>query len=261
MVSSIASKASSALNLGTNLVSSSVQAIDSATAINTEKLSSDDYHCVIQLPIPNNLTEDDSHSYANENGLMSDAFKKGYDDVFAKNIDQITQTGMQMMSGRRTGRKFIPQIPILNPNTWKKFNGSELKSFKFTFFFVPRDKEEAQSMMQIIYTLKKYSYGSRNGDMAAAAASKLTDSSAVQSLASAGGKYFVSAPPKVLLKFTNPCLQKLVNPGVCVISSIGTTYNEGNAVGMTLDGAPRFIEINVGFDEYNVRFQEDFSVF
>lgn len=229
-----------------------------------ENFKAEDYHCVINLPIPNNLTEDDSQSYDDagfgSNSNLFSGIKSTYDTV-TQGLDDVIQSGVQVANdgGRRNSRQ-IRQLPVLNPFTWKKFKGSQLKEFQFTFFFVPRSKAEAKEMMQIVYTLKKYSYGSK--DKSAANYLKSQDSAEIQALGDMAGvasNFFISAPPKVLLKFNNPMLQKLINPGVCVITRIGTTYQEGQTPSMTWDGVPRFLELNLALSEYNVRFSEDFK--
>lgn len=211
-------------------------------------LKSEDFHCVITIPIPNNLTEDDQHSYEEgswDKSLLQSGVKAIHE--LSDNISHIGQTAAQFgQEGDRRKSKQLAQVPILNPFTWKKFQGSHLKTFRFTTFFVPRSAYEAEQIMKIVYTLKKYSYGKQGAlDTGIETLDKASD-------------FFVQAPPKFLLKFGNPMLQKLLNPGVCVLESIGITYNEGNSVGMTADGIPRFIEVNVALTEYNVRFQNDF---
>lgn len=221
--------------------------IKSKQNADTRTLKSSDFHCVITLPIPNNLTEDDTHSY--EEGSWEQSLLKPMTEAasaLSDNLSNIGQTAAQFGNDvNRRSYKQLAQVPILNPFTWKKFKGSQLKTFRFTMFFVPRSAEEAEQIMKIVYTLKKYSYGSQGTSTGNAIIDKMTD-------------FLISAPPKFLIKFKNPMLQKLLNPGVCVLESIGTTYNEGNTVGMTADGIPRYIEINVALTEYNVRFQSDF---
>lgn len=241
------------------------QKIANNLQISTGDLKSEDYHCAITLPIPNNLTEDDSHSYEESNGLsesLKDTIPGGLSNTIGKVYnagDALLQQAAQVSMGanRRRSRQ-ISQLPVLNPYTWKKFKGSTLKVFRFTFFFIPRSKEEAETIMQIVYTLKKYSYGSKSPTQLTQDMSNKIFNERGQKTANVVSDFFISAPPKVLLEFKNPMLQKLLNPGVCVIESIGLTYNEGNTVGMTLDGVPRFIEMNLNLTEHNVRFQEDF---
>lgn len=258
-------------SVGTGMVSA-VRNLGSQSKISTKNLQPEDYLCVITLPIPNNLTEDDTQSYDNGHG-GKDAAKDFADFIpgsgmVSKAIETVGNTlnGAQglgqtalanTLGAERRRSRQLAQLPILNPYTWKQFKGSNLKEFRFTFFFVPESQEEAEEIMRIVYTLKKYSYGSKKaGDLQNTITELGNDN--LKGAASAVNDFFVSAPPKVLLEFPNPILQKLINPGVCVITSIGTTYNEGTTVGMTADGLPRFIEIQLNLSEYNVRFQEDF---
>lgn len=221
-------------------------------ALKPDDLTTEDLHAVISLPIPNILSEDDNHTYDENNLETAEAitgnFTKFYGETLAKYGDTIIQTGQQMINQNRRTSRHLRQMPVLNPFTWKKYKGSQLKEFRFTFFLVPRNKEEAEQVMRIVYTLKKYSYGSKNN-------TELGDATGVKVV----DEFFISAPPKILLKFPNDLVNKMVNPGLCVISSISTTYQEGNTVGMTADGVPRFVELTIALLEFNQRFQEDFT--
>lgn len=244
-----------------NLVATTVNEMKSVTAATYKKVDmatlspdnckSENFHAVISLPIPNILTEEDNHSY-DENNIetpeeVTGAFTKMTGAV-GKYGDAMMQIGQQLVNPNRRHSRSIRQLPVLNPFTWKKYKGSALKEFRFTFFLVPRTAAEAEQVMQIVYTLKKYSYGSKNNTEAG----QILNNNTLN-------EFFISAPPKVLMKFPNNLVNKMVNPGVCVISAISATYQEGNTVGMTADGVPRFIELAITLLEFNQRFQEDFE--
>lgn len=233
-----------------SIAAATYKSVDMAT-LTPDNCKSENFHAVISLPIPNVLTEEDNHSY-DENNIetpeeVTGAFTKMTGTV-GKYGDSLVQIGQQLVNPNRRHSRSLRQLPVLNPFTWKKYKGSALKEFRFTFFLVPRNAEEAEQVMRIVYTLKKYSYGSKNNTEAA----QLTSFNTIS-------EFFVSAPPKVLMKFPNNLVNKMVNPGVCVISSISATYQEGNTVGMTADGVPRFIELTIALLEFNQRFQEDFE--
>lgn len=233
-----------------NITAATYKAVDMAT-LTPDNCESKDFHAVISLPIPNILTEEDNHSY-DENNIetpeeVTGAFTKMIGAV-GKYGDSLVQIGQQLVNPNRRHSRSLRQLPVLNPFTWKKYKGSAMKEFRFTFFLVPRNAEEAEQVMRIVYTLKKYSYGSKNNTEA----SKILNNDTLS-------EFFISAPPKVLMKFPNNLVNKMVNPGVCVISSISATYQEGNTVGMTADGVPRFIELTIALLEFNQRFQEDFE--
>lgn len=218
----------------------------------TDKMQSKDFHAVFQLPIPNNLMENEAHNYSDgsfENAPVVSTAYKAYGELRG-GMDNAVQAGFQMKNegtGFKRTSQSMPQMPVLNPYLWQKYNGSGMKTFTFVFFFVPQSMQEAQNMMQIVYTLKKFSYPSKT-------IPNESDGKPLSGLDS----MLITPPPKVLIKFNNPMLQKMINPGVCVIKNIGVTYQEGTTIGMTADGIPRFIELNLTLDEFNQRFQEDF---
>ncbi len=214
-----------------------------------ENYKKEAFEAIFKLPIPNNIMDQDSHSYSDgkfENtGAPVKAVMEGYNTI--KDFgDSIVQTGAYI-GDRNRQAPAIPQLPVLNPYQWQKYEGSSMKTFSFVFFFVPRTKEEANEMMRIVYLLKKFSYPDT--------VDFKIDKNEYKNLSSA----FVEPPPKVLIKFNNPKLQKLINPGICVIESVTTTFNEGQTVGLTQDGVPRFIEVNLTIKEYNQRFRSDFE--
>lgn len=215
----------------------------------SENISSDAYDKILVLPIPNELSESDKQNYDDANVLGDDSTSEWIKDGFendAKTLgelrnlgDAATQWKHQTGSTRNRKAAVVGQLPLLNPHLWQRWKGSDVKSFEFTISFVPRNKKEAQTMCQMIYLLKKYSYGSTG--------SPIYDHS------------IMIAPPKVLITFPNPILQKMLNPGICVLTSVTTKYNEGNIVGMTYDGVPRAMEVQLEIKEYMQRFRSDFE--
>ena len=221
---------------------------------NVSKYSKESFETIIQLPIPNNLLESENHNYTGgkfDDSELVSGLTKTYGET-EKLINSALQSGSQMAAfeNRRTAAP-MPQMPVLNPFLFQKYEGSEMKEYGFVFFLVPRTQQEAEQCMRISYLLKKFSYPSK------ATISQIgTEEQNNKGKSISTG--FMVPPNKVLLKFDNPMLQKLINPGVCVIKSVQTTYNEGTTVGLTIDGVPRFIEINMTLCEYNQKFQEDF---
>lgn len=217
--------------------------------INPESYKADSFEAIIKLPIPNNIMDQDTHSYSDGRFENAGSLVKGIQDSYnsLKDIGDSTIQTLAYVGDRNRQGTAIPQLPVLNPYLWQKYEGSSMKTFSFVFFFVPRTKEEANEMMKIVYLLKKFSYPDMiNFNLNGMNLDNL-------------GSAFVEPPSKVLIKFNNPRLQKLINPGICVIESVTTTFNEGNTVGLTQDGVPRFIEVNLTIKEYNQRFKSDFE--
>ena len=214
---------------------------------NPSNWSSSQVEAIIQLPIPNNMMEQEQHNYTGakfDDSKLVEGITTQYGEL-EKLINSGAQSASQMFNMNRRTSRPMPQMPTLNPFLYQKYESSETKEYGFTFFLVPRSRQEAEQCMKISYLLKKYSYPRKTKLKLDGSDVNLTDA-------------FVVPPNKVLMKFNNPMLQKLISPGVCVIKSCQTTYNEGTTVGMTIDGIPRFIEIQLTLTEYNQKFQEDF---
>lgn len=193
---------------------------------------------VINLPLPNALQEQNAHSYSEEGDLFGNIAK------MTNNLSTSVSSAANTLN-RFTGftdvakdlRAFTPQLPLVDPMKWQNYTGSSLRTFQFVFKLVPRSVEEANNMFRIVYILKRASYPVQN----------------------VGGNVLIP-PSRIRLIFKNPVLQKLINPGMCVIDSVGSVYETGDDVATTLDGVPRKLELTLSFKEFRQKYADDWDI-
>lgn len=193
--------------------------------------------CQIVLPLVNAFTEDNKHNYDEDTGILgaaADALNKLSGTVSSAIVEGYGRFGDA--TGNTSTMSFAPQLPQVDPMKWQNFKGSSLRSFSFVFKVIPRNSTEANSIMRIVYTLKKWSYPRK-----------------------AGAGIALMPPARVLVNFGNPVLQATVNPGICVIEGVTVTYEGANGISTTLDGVPRKMEIALTLKEFRQKYKDDWD--
>lgn len=193
--------------------------------------------CQIVLPLVNAFTEDNKHNYDEDTGFFgklagvlnetSSTVSSGIAEAYGRFGDA---------TGNTSTMAFAPQLPQADPLKWQNFKGSALRSFSFVFKVIPRSSTEANSIMRIAYTLKKWSYPRK-----------------------AGFGLALIPPARVLVEFGNPMLQTTVNPGICVIEGVTVTYEGANGISTTLDGVPRKMDIALTLKEFRQKYKDDWD--
>lgn len=192
----------------------------------------------IVLPIPNELSDVYSHDYGVENGIIgsigSDSMSSDKDD--SKGIKAKLKSAGGAISGAtkamlgdfnaKLAGSLGKQRNLLNPDFFQNYRGSAPRTFTFTFNLIPNSKKEAEDMVNIILTLKKYS------------SPKVTAS------------FLMTQPRFFCIEFGNPQLNKMINALPCVLQEVNTNYSAGGYVDTTLDGMPKYVSLQLTFAEY-----------
>lgn len=134
---------------------------------------------------------------------------------------------------------------VLNPNLELLFSGVNLRDFRFTFDFAPREPAESQMVKDIIRTFKK------------SMAPKTTNASG-QSL---GAGLFISAPDVFQLTFKtgnqdHPFLYKM-KP--CALVNMGVNYTASGPYATYADATPVHMQMTLQFSELNPIYAEDYN--
>ena len=194
----------------------------------------------IVLPIPNELSDVYSHDYGVENGIIGalagdkmdlDTDKddsKGIKGKLKKAGASITGATKAMLGdfNAKLAGSLGKQRNLLNPDFFQNYRGSAPRTFTFTFNLIPNSKKEAEDMVNIILTLKKYS------------SPKVTAS------------FLMTQPRFFCIEFGNPQLNKMINALPCVLQEVNTNYSAGGYVDTTLDGMPKYVSLQLTFAEY-----------
>ena len=194
----------------------------------------------IVLPIPNELSDVYSHDYGVENGIIgaigSDSMDSDKIDDKGKGIGAKLKKAGGSISGAtkamlgdfnaKLAGSLGKQRNLLNPDFCQNYRGSAPRTFTFTFNLIPNSKKEAEDMVNIILTLKKYS------------SPKVTAS------------FLMTQPRFFCIEFGNPQLNKMINALPCVLQEVNTNYSAGGYVDTTLDGMPKYVSLQLTFAEY-----------
>lgn len=191
----------------------------------------------IVLPLPNQFDELNGHDYSTDGGIVTEVAQKLNNSM--ANAQKFTQAFIgraSEASGVGNIAPLLPGTPQIDPFKWQNFTGSKLRNFSFAFKMIPRNVEEANTIMKIMYNIKRYSYPSKTF------------------------KALMFLPPaRVRIKFGNPMLHKLINPGICVITDVNTTYDDGTNINMHTDGVPKSMTFTLSMVEFCQKFREDWS--
>ena len=133
---------------------------------------------------------------------------------------------------------------ILNPNLELLFQGSNIRSFPFTFDFAPRDRREAQEVKNIIRAFKQ---------------------SMVPRTDASGGPIangiFIKSPKVFLISYksgnrAHPFLNRFK---ACALLDMNISYTGSGTYATYQDGTPVHMQVSLTFKELNPIYAEDYD--
>ena len=129
---------------------------------------------------------------------------------------------------------------ILNPNMELLFNNVTLRTFRFSFKFAPRDKNEATVVKSIIRTFKKNMAARKGGET---------------------NGVFLSTPHLFKLTYrkgnqNHPFLHRFKD---CALSDMSVQYTGDNVYATYADGTPVSMIMNLTFKEMMPIYNEDYN--
>jgi hypothetical protein len=176
------------------------------------------------LPLPNQFTEDVKHAWGQTTGVVSDIVDKGLSmlsDKFGKGLVDGILKGAQQTAANTGVRS-----TTTDPGFFQKYSGTEPRSFNFSWDFIIRSAEEADSVMKIFHNFKMYS-----------APSQLLTGSALL------------APNYWLVNLGNAKLQDSIKFQPMVIGSVNINYSGGQFMDMYKDGTPKYMTLQIACTE------------
>ena len=224
----------------------------------------------IYLPIPQSVSDSLAVSYAEDTlnplqGLGLQLVEKGITDpgevknaamellkgagalgsVVDSRTEKLIASALSGVALNQLGANVNPMTmitrssgQILQSNLELLFSGVTLRSFPFTFDFVPRSKTEADEVKGIIRVLKR-AVVPKNGRQAV----------------------FINAPSQFHFEYksgmnTHPFLNKFK---VGVLSELSVNYNGSGAYSTYWDGTPTHIQVTCMYKEVSPIYQEDYD--
>jgi len=171
---------------------------------------------IIALPIPNELSDQQSHDFSTDTGIVKD---------IADKVDSMNPLfSIQKAIGKIANNLSTPRV-LANPGYFQNYTGSQPRSFTFSFKMIPNSRNEADKIIQIIKIIKKYSSPSLTADA------------------------LMIAPHFFHFWFSNDTLQNLTGIRPCIITDVSTNYAGSGILEMTMDGMPKQIDLSITIKE------------
>lgn len=146
-----------------------------------------------------------------------------------------------------TDQQFVNKATgtLANPRPTQTFDGTDLRNFKFSYLFSPRNPKEAKGVIDLIEKIRYYAH------------SEFTDET----------KTFIRFPAEFEIEFKLP--NGTINKNIprikrCVLTNINIVYNDGNgrwttfvSSNITNDGMPTHIRMDLAFSETTIITKKD----
>ena len=206
----------------------------------------------IYLPLPKELMSNYSSSWSEEDFQEAGAFNEGMGTFFENLKGQIT-TG-----GDSSVQRFIKAKTktIANPFKYVQWRGPQLRHFDFTFECVPHSGAEADTLNQIIWTLKKYIHSpsgqfSPNLEQPPIWNIKFADRDNMEAKETGGSSWPAN---KYLFELKNFAITNLRVD----YTKFGSVFHSADSTGAGLH-APNGVELTISMMETEILTQADFS--
>ena len=239
----------------------------------TQKVKNDIVYSVlgsVMLPVPNSLGDEQNHKWS-EYDLFSDLELYGQAaggilGALPGKAGQLGRGGAGMLSGGVSAMRTTNQIAArasgvtIDPAQNMEYGGENMRTFQFSWSFVPRSKDDAEQLMGIIKFFRVYGTGKRmNGEKRGASNSVSEELTALKAISSA----FILQPAVFKIKFNNDKFNTLLGVGntpyYFVLQSFSTNLFENGYAVSFKDGMPKQINITATFQEKHVMYSDDWN--
>ena len=189
---------------------------------NTKRITQADPIYACALPLPNELLDSQSHRWEMETGILGNLIGSNVDNLSVKGVGASKVLAEASMS-------FGFRKPMVDPGMFQNYGGSAPRNFNFSFDLIPNNHQEAESIMNIILNLKKFSLPR-----------------------SIVGGVSLLAPFLFEIEIGNEKMRKLINMNDVVMTEIGVNYGADGNMQFFSNGMPKFIQLNLAFAERSV---------
>ena len=171
----------------------------------------------IALPLPNELSDSQDHKWEQDEGFVSTVAKGMENKIEGVSISSV----IGELSAATGFRK-----PLVNPGYFQDYNGSTPRNFTLSWDLIPANPEEAESIITIIYNLKKYTLPT-----------------------SIGGGLGILSPYFFEIVINNPRIDVLMNMTNVVCTNLTVNYAADGGLQFLPDGIPKYIKLSMSFAE------------
>ena len=183
----------------------------------------------IALPLPNELSDSQSHSWDSTTGFVSDIAQaaKGIGGRIVEGATGGMVSGDTIAKGVANASSQAGfRQPLIDPGYFQDYKGTEPREFTLNWDLVPNNIDEAYNIFSIIYNLKKYTL----------------PKSTVNGVS-------MLSPYLFEIQVGNELINALMNMNNVVCKSMTVNYSVDNSLQMFADGMPKYISLNMTFAE------------
>lgn len=184
----------------------------------TKKLTKTETVYGLALPLPNELTDSQSHQWVTTDGFVGTNAKKITD---AEIVGTSINKALGELASSTGARK-----PMVDPGYFQDYNGTEPREFSFSWDLIPNNKAEAEQIKTILYHLKKYTL----------------PTTAINGIA-------LLSPYVFDIQIGNDYINSLMNMNNVVCKSMNISYAADGKLQYFTDGTPKFIKLDMSFAE------------
>lgn len=240
---------------------------------NGESGLEDDVKGIVTLPLNENISDSQGHKWAESDyvsaigGGISAVVKtlgkhfKNSDWLFGEKgvfgtLEGIVKGGNEVLNSAAAGAiadYMGVRRPMINPGQFQFYQGSSLRSFKFSFTFIPENQKETQQVIEIIRFFKK----------CASPSLPFSDSKEIKEekglWGTLTGQGIMLSPCTWEIFVCNPTINKLMSFHKCACTNVSVTYGDSEKVSMYYDGMPKQVSLSLDFAECQLQFSESYG--
>lgn len=180
----------------------------------------------LALPLPNELSDSQSHKWDTTEGVVS------------KIGNQILDFGSgKLTKGKASGSSTMQALgelasvagarkPMIDPGYFQDYNGTEPRSFSFSWDLIPNNATDSESIQDIIYNLKKFTL----------------PTSTINGIS-------LLSPYVFDIEMGNEKINQLMNINNVVCTEMTVNYAAEGALQFFRDGTPKYIKLDMSFME------------
>jgi len=233
----------------------------------------DDVKGIVTLPLNENISDSQGHKWAESDyvsaigggidavlGTMGKHFKNSEwffgDKGVVGTLKGIVKGGNEVLNSAAAGAVadyMGVRRPMINPGQFQYYQGSSLRSFKFSFTFIPENQKETQQVIEIIRFFKK----------CASPSLPFSDSKEIKEekglWETLTGQGIMLSPCTWEIFVCNPTINKLMSFHKCACTNVSVTYGDSEKVSMYYDGMPKQVSLSLDFAECQLQFSESYG--
>jgi hypothetical protein len=237
-----------------------------------------DIKAIISLPIPSSLSDAQSHEWSEETyasmigdiggdvvDLAKNHIKGSWEagNKFESITEDLTKLGKIAVKGNSLIAHGVGvRKSMMKAGFFQNYKSSDLRSFSFSFKFIPETKEEGDEIRKIIGAFKALSSPSSVGE------NNVDNSEANRSWMESFRNFFTNndiasgmlmmSPFVWQIVVTNPKVNSMLQLKTCVCTNVTVTYGN-EKFDCFSDGMPKTITMQLNFKEVQLQYAENYA--